>query len=58
MHFDANHNLLFVLKGKKSIVLMPPSMTGTVKAMPVSSSSSSSSVLIMRCMPHKEKWQC
>ncbi|CAM9185851.1 unnamed protein product [Ascophyllum nodosum] len=45
MHFDANHNLLFVLKGKKSIVLMPPSMTGTVKAMPVFSESPNHSML-------------
>lgn len=37
MHYDANHNLLFVLKGKKRVALLPPSMTGGVHAMPVSS---------------------
>lgn len=35
MHFDANHNLLFVLKGSKRVALVPPSMTGAVNAMPV-----------------------
>lgn len=35
MHYDANHNLLFVLKGRKRIALLPPNMTGHVEAMPV-----------------------
>lgn len=35
MHFDANHNLLFVLKGSKRVALVPPSMTSRVQAMPV-----------------------
>lgn len=35
MHYDANHNLLFVLKGSKRVALLPPDMTGGVHAMPV-----------------------
>lgn len=35
MHYDANHNLLFVLKGTKRVALLPPSMTAGVHAMPV-----------------------
>ncbi|CAM9521015.1 unnamed protein product, partial [Laminaria digitata] len=40
MHYDANHNLLFVLKGSKRVALLPPDMTGGVHAMPVFSESS------------------
>lgn len=36
MHYDANHNLLFVLKGSKRVALLPPDMIGGVHAMPVS----------------------
>lgn len=36
MHYDANHNLLYVLKGRKKVVLIPPNMTAKVHAMPVS----------------------
>lgn len=36
MHYDANHNLLYVLKGRKKVVLIPPNLTAKVHAMPVS----------------------
>lgn len=36
LHYDANHNLLFVLKGNKRVSLLPPSATAEVHAMPVS----------------------
>eukprot|EP00904_Undaria_pinnatifida_P001665 jgi/Undpi1/1149/HiC_scaffold_10.g04611.m1 len=39
MHYDANHNLLFVLKGSKRVALLPPDMIGGVHAMPVFSES-------------------
>ncbi|CAM9183532.1 unnamed protein product, partial [Sphacelaria rigidula] len=45
MHYDANHNLLFVLKGRKRIALLPPNMTGNVEAMPVFSESANHSRL-------------
>lgn len=35
MHYDANHNLLFVLKGRKRVALLPPNMAAGVQAMPV-----------------------
>lgn len=35
MHYDANHNLLFVLKGSKRVALLPPNMAAGVQAMPV-----------------------
>lgn len=35
LHYDANHNLLFVLKGSKRVALLPPDMTAEVHAMPV-----------------------
>ncbi|CAN0547073.1 unnamed protein product, partial [Ectocarpus sp. 8 AP-2014] len=35
LHYDANHNLLFVLKGSKRVALLPPDMAAGVHAMPV-----------------------
>lgn len=35
MHYDANNNLLFVLKGSKRVALVPPNMSAGVEAMPV-----------------------
>lgn len=35
LHYDANNNLLFVLKGSKRVALLPPDMTAEVQAMPV-----------------------
>lgn len=35
MHYDANNNLLFVLKGSKRVALLPPNMAAGVQAMPV-----------------------
>lgn len=35
MHYDANHNLLFVVKGRKQVTLLPPNMMGKVQAIPV-----------------------
>lgn len=35
MHYDANNNLLFVLKGSKRVALLPPNMAAEVQAMPV-----------------------
>ncbi|CAM9833946.1 unnamed protein product, partial [Discosporangium mesarthrocarpum] len=45
LHFDANHNFLFILKGKKTATLLPPSMTADIQAMPVSSESPNHSTL-------------
>lgn len=45
LHYDANHNLLFVLKGRKRVALLPPSMAGTIQAMPVFSESANHSRL-------------
>ncbi|CAM9831640.1 unnamed protein product [Scytosiphon promiscuus] len=39
LHYDANHNLLFVIKGSKRVALLPPSMTAEIHAMPVFSES-------------------
>ncbi|CBN77138.1 conserved unknown protein [Ectocarpus siliculosus] len=45
LHYDANHNLLFVLKGSKRVALLPPDMTAGVHAMPVFSESANHSGL-------------
>ncbi|CAM9350044.1 unnamed protein product [Ectocarpus sp. 12 AP-2014] len=45
LHYDANHNLLFVLKGSKRVALLPPDMTADVHAMPVFSESANHSGL-------------
>eukprot|EP00752_Nemacystus_decipiens_P007278 g6514.t1 len=46
MHYDANHNLLFVLKGSKRVALLPPNMAAGVQAMPVFSESANHSGLL------------
>eukprot|EP00903_Cladosiphon_okamuranus_P008955 g8569.t1 len=45
MHYDANNNLLFVLKGSKRVALLPPNMSAGVQAMPVFSESANHSGL-------------
>lgn len=50
MHYDANHNLLFVLKGSKRVALLPPSMAARVQAMPVGKRS------LRACAPSSQRF--
>lgn len=51
MHYDANHNLLFVLKGSKRVALVPPDMTGGVHAMPVGAAHWPGQYKFAACLP-------